>query len=347
MAPHAHRAVERRRPLRPLAARPRLRALLRLHGRRHAPVLPGPGLRQPPGAAAQDARGGLPPHRGSGRSRDRLHRRQQAGRARQAVLPLLLSGRDARAPPRAARLGRQVQGAVRRRLGRLPREGLPAPARARRGAAGDAALRARSRRRRMEGAARRREAALRPDDGGVRRIPRAHRSPHRTPARLPGQDRTARRHAHHAGERQRRQRRGGAARLGQREPLLQQRPRDGRRRPQGDRRSGRTEVLQPLSVGLGLGGERALPPLEARDLPRRLQRSVRRPLAEGDQGAGGDSHPVRAHHRHAADGAGGAGPRGADADPRRDAVTDSRRLVRARAATTPRSRRATTPSTSR
>ena len=90
VAPHAHRAVQRRRPLRSLAARPRLRALLRLHGRRHAPVLPGPRLRQPPGRAAQDARGGLPPHRGSGRSRDRVHRRRQAGRARQAVLPLLL-----------------------------------------------------------------------------------------------------------------------------------------------------------------------------------------------------------------------------------------------------------------
>ena len=52
VAPHAHRAVQRRRPLRSLAARPRLRALLRLHGRRHQPVLPGPRLRQPPGRAA-------------------------------------------------------------------------------------------------------------------------------------------------------------------------------------------------------------------------------------------------------------------------------------------------------
>ena len=56
VAPDADRAVQRRRPLRPLAARARLRALLRLHGRRHAPVLPGPRLRQPPGHAAADAR---------------------------------------------------------------------------------------------------------------------------------------------------------------------------------------------------------------------------------------------------------------------------------------------------
>ena len=41
VAPDADRAVQRRRPLRSLAARPRLRPLLRLHGRRHAPVLPG------------------------------------------------------------------------------------------------------------------------------------------------------------------------------------------------------------------------------------------------------------------------------------------------------------------
>ncbi len=49
MAPDADRAVQPGRPLRSLAARPRLRALLRLHGRRHQPVLPGPRLRQPPG----------------------------------------------------------------------------------------------------------------------------------------------------------------------------------------------------------------------------------------------------------------------------------------------------------
>ena len=38
------------------------------------------------------------------------------------------TGRDARPAPRAQGVGRQVQGPVRRRLGRLPRAGLPAPA---------------------------------------------------------------------------------------------------------------------------------------------------------------------------------------------------------------------------
>ena len=44
------------------------------------------------------------------------------------------------------RVGRQVQGPVRRRLGRLPRQGVRAAAEAGRAAAGHAAVRARSRR---------------------------------------------------------------------------------------------------------------------------------------------------------------------------------------------------------
>ena len=85
------RADSGRRALRPLAARARLRALLRLPRRRHAPVLSGPRLRQPPGRAAEDAR------RRATTSRDDLvdkaigvHRRLEAGRPRQAVLPVFL-----------------------------------------------------------------------------------------------------------------------------------------------------------------------------------------------------------------------------------------------------------------
>ena len=145
--------------------------------------------------------------------------------------------------------------------------------------AGHEAVRARSRRRRVGQPGRRREAPLRAHDGGVRRLPRAHRPPHRAAARLPREDGPARRHADHGRQRQRRQRRGRPARLGQREPVLQQRPRDAGGRPRGDRRPGRAEVLQPLPVGLGLGRQHAVPPLEARDLPRRRRRSVHRPLA--------------------------------------------------------------------
>ena len=347
MAPHPDRAVQPGRPLRSLAARARLRALLRLHGRRHQPVLPGPGLRQPPGPAAAHPRAGVSPDRGSGRSRDRVRRRRQAGRARQAVLHVLLHGRDARAPPRAARVGGQVQGTVRRRLGRVPAEGVRAPARARHPAGRHEAVRARSRRRGLGQPRRRREAPLRPDDGGVRGLPRAHRPSHRAPDRLPRTDAAARRHAGDGDQRQRRQRRGRPARLGQREPVLQQRPRDAGGEPEGDRRPGRAEVLQPLPVGLGVGGQHAVPPLEARDLPRRRRRSVHRPLAGAHQGQGRGARPVRAHHRHGADGAGRARPR------RRRPPSAASRSHRSRAcrsptrSPTPRPRPATTPSTSR
>ena len=52
-----------------------------------------------------------------------VHRRRQAGRPRQAVLPALLHRGDARAAPRAEGVGRQVRRQVRRRLGRLPHRG--------------------------------------------------------------------------------------------------------------------------------------------------------------------------------------------------------------------------------
>ena len=48
-----------------------------------------------------------------------------------------------------------------------------------------------------------------------------------------------------------------------------------------DRRDRRPEVLQPLPVGLDLCRQHAVSPLEARDLSRRHQRPVHRPLAEG------------------------------------------------------------------
>ena len=135
--------MQRGRPVRSLAARPRLRALLRLPGRRHHQYYPGPRLRQPSGRAAEDARGGLPPHRGPGRPGDRVHRRRQAGRARQAVLPVLLHRAPMHAPHHVPkRMGRQVQGQVRRRLGRLPREGVRAAEGARHRAAEDASCRA-------------------------------------------------------------------------------------------------------------------------------------------------------------------------------------------------------------
>ena len=50
---------------------------------------------------------------------------------------------------------------------------------------------------------------------------------------------------------------------------------------QGHRRARRPEALQPLPVGLDLGREHAVSPVEARDLPRRCERPVHRQLAPG------------------------------------------------------------------
>ena len=193
----------------------------------------------------------------------------------------------------------------------------------------------------------RRAAPLRPDDGGLRRLPRAHRPPHRRADRLPQGAGRVRQHADHGDLRQRRQRRGRAERLGQRGQVLQQRARRPRAEPGGDRRHRRPEVLQPLPVGLDPRRQHAVPALEARDLPRRHLRPLHRPLAQGHQGQGRDPQPVRPRDRHGADRAGRAGHRAADADPRRHPVAAAGRQLRARPSTTPRRRPSTSPSTSR
>ena len=127
VAPDAEQPGDGGRPVRPLAAGARLPALLRLPRRRHEPVVPGARVRQPPGRAAQDARGGLPPHRGPGRQVDRVHHRPPPDRPRQAVLPAPVLRGDPRAAPRAEGVGGQVRRPVRRRLGRLPRAGVRPP----------------------------------------------------------------------------------------------------------------------------------------------------------------------------------------------------------------------------
>ena len=82
------------------------------------------------------ARGGLPPHGRHDRQGDRLGPPAEVADARQAVLRLLRARRDARAAPRAAGVGGQVQGPVRRRLGRAARADLRAAEGARRDPAG-------------------------------------------------------------------------------------------------------------------------------------------------------------------------------------------------------------------
>ena len=131
------------------------------------------------------------------------------------------------------------------------------------------AVAARSRRAGLGQAAGRRAAPLRADDGGLRRLPRAHRPLHRRADRVPQGARRIREHADHGDLGQRRQRRGRSERLGQRRQVLQQRARRPEAEPGRDRRHRRTEVLQPLSLGLDPRRQHAVPALEARDLSRR------------------------------------------------------------------------------
>ena len=150
VAPDAGRPDLGRRPVRSLAARARLRAVLRVPGWRHPPVLPGAGLRQPRRRAGEDAGRGLPPDGGPGRQGDQLHRRRQAGRTEQAVLHVLRPGRGPCAASRAEGVGGQVQGQVRRRVGCLSGAGLQSPEGAGHHPEGRRALAPRSRRAGLE-----------------------------------------------------------------------------------------------------------------------------------------------------------------------------------------------------
>ena len=95
----------------PVAARQRVRVLLRLRRRRDEPVVPGAVRRRDAGRAAEDARGGLPLHRGPGRQGDHLGRPAEVADARQAVLHVLRAGRDARARTTCPRSGATSTGA--------------------------------------------------------------------------------------------------------------------------------------------------------------------------------------------------------------------------------------------
>ena len=101
--------------------RRRVRVLLRLHRRRDEPVLPGHLRGHDAGRAGEDARGGLPLHRGHDRQGDRVGAPAEVAHARQAVLHVLRPGGDARPAPRADGVVGQVQGPLRPGLGRAAR----------------------------------------------------------------------------------------------------------------------------------------------------------------------------------------------------------------------------------
>ncbi len=172
-------------------------------------------------------RGGLPLHRGHDRPRHRLDPPAEGADARQAVLRVLRAGCDPRAASRADGVVGQVQGSFRRRLGRAPR----ARSFARQKELGvippDAELTERPDEipawdDMPDGP----EARARASDGGVRRLPRAHRPPRRSAARRARRPRGPGRHARLLRHRrQRRLGRGHAQRLFQRAGHLQRRDR--------------------------------------------------------------------------------------------------------------------------
>ena len=114
------------RPVRELADESGLRVLLRIPRRGVVAVRAEPGSQHDVRVAAQDPRRGLPPERGSGRRCHQLVAQAPSHGPGPALLHVLGQRRDPRAPPRAQGVHRQVPGQVRRRLGRLPREGVRA-----------------------------------------------------------------------------------------------------------------------------------------------------------------------------------------------------------------------------
>ena len=104
-------------------------------------------------------------------------------------------GRLPRPAPRAQGVGRQVQGQVRPGLGQAARGDLRAPEDAGRDPQGCRADGASGRDSRLGRDADRHAPDLRPRDGGLRRVPRAHRPSPRAPGRCAQGPGSARRHA--------------------------------------------------------------------------------------------------------------------------------------------------------
>ncbi len=221
-----------RRQQEAVAAPEGLRSLLRLHRRRDQPVVSRPGRGQPVHrAAVQSRRRAITSPRTSPTRPSRMIRDQKASNPSQAVVHVVLPGRQPCAAPRPAGIHRQVQGQVRRRLRGLSRVGPAAhdrqghPAEGHPAHAAQPDARGRRERRRLRApvglAQRRREEAVLAPDGGLRRILRVHRRAGRPHHRLPREERPAREHARLLRRRQRRVGRGQPQRLGQREQVLQ------------------------------------------------------------------------------------------------------------------------------
>ncbi len=253
VAPHPRERQPSGRVAPELAARPGLRAVLRVPPGGDPSVRAGPGVGQPPGGPSGHTRGGLPPDRGPGGPRHPVDRGPAGDRRRQAVLPLLLPRGLPLAPPGSRAVDRTLPGTLRRGLGRMAASHVRPPA-----CAGDHPRRVRTLPPARLGAGLghplpRRAAPVRPLHGGLRRVPVAHRPRAGAPRRVPGGVRRPGRHRAGGAFRQRGQLRGWSHRVAQRPPALEHGPALGRRGRGPDRRDRWTPLPQQLSVGLDRG----------------------------------------------------------------------------------------------
>ena len=176
-----------------LAEPVRLRRVLRIHGRGDQPVgaarLPQPG-------AGRDPQGPeVPLHERHDEPGHRLDAVPEGADAGSAVLHVLRARRHPRAAPRPEGVDREVQGQVRQGLGRHAGGGAGPPDPARRGAAGHPARPQAGSHQGLGQALGRREEALRPPDGGLRRLRRVRGRGDRPARRRAPGDRAVRRHA--------------------------------------------------------------------------------------------------------------------------------------------------------
>ncbi len=267
---------------------------------------PGAVRRDDAGRAPRHRRGGIPPDGRPRRPGGELGAPAEGAHARQALLHVLRARRHPRTPSRPQGVGRPLRRSVRRRLGRAAGADLRPPE----GIGCDPGRRrAHGSPRRDPGLgrhARRPQAGAGPGDGGLRRVPRAHRPPRRPCDRRHRGPRRPRRHhrlLHH--RRQRRVRRRHPEWCVQRDGQLQ---RDGCARDPGvhgfqDGRVRVAVVVQPLRGRVGVGDERPVPVDQAGRValgwhPQRHHRA----LARRHRGAGRAAltvhpcHRCRAHH---------------------------------------------------
>ena len=214
VAPHTRRRAEPGGAARPLAARPRLRAVLRVLRRRDAPERARARPRQPLRRRAARRGRRLPPHRGPRRPRDRVRRTTSGRSTRTSRSSLYLCPGACHSPHHAPPEwieryhGRfDVGWDVWREQVLAPpdRDGVAAGAHGALGTAGVGSG--------VGGPHRRRTPRLRALHGGVRGLPVARRPPCRPVPRRAGGHRRSRQHGRDRGVRQRREQRRRRARI--------------------------------------------------------------------------------------------------------------------------------------